>query len=93
MSVTGFGCGKLENSWKRFIHWHLRHKRRINPEIIFITHAGCSVEQQQLIRAEVLCCISFRQVVMQRTSVSIACNSGIGTFGMAYYVNTGEGNL
>ena len=87
MTMLGIRGGRLEGAWRRFIRFHLRRKRRICKDIIFITHAGCSVEQQELIRHEVLRCIPFEKVIMQRTSVSIACNAGIGTFGMAYYVN------
>lgn len=90
MLVTGGRIGRMEGAWKRFIHWHLLRKDKISADIIFITHAGCSVEQQELIRQEVLRCIPFKKVIMQRTSVSIACNSGIGTFGMAYYMKTNE---
>jgi len=86
MVMIGVRCGKLENAWRRMIRWHLRHKGRISTDIIFIAHAGCSVEQQELIRHEVLRCIPFQKVIMQRTSVSIACNSGIGTIGLAYYL-------
>lgn len=93
MVLVGTGCGRLEGSWKRFIHLHLLRKGRVNTDIIFITHAGCSVEQQELIRREVLRCIPFQRVIMQRTSVSITCNSGIGTFGMAYYVNASDDEL
>lgn len=82
--------GRLEGAWKRFIRYHLRHKRKINRDVIFISHAGCSVEQQELIRREVLRCIPFERVIMQRTSVTIACNSGIGTFGFAYYENAAD---
>lgn len=90
MVMSGVRCGKLESAWKRFIRFHLRRKGKINRDIVFISHAGCSVEQQELIRREVLRCIPFERVIMQRTSVSIACNSGIGTFGLAYYMDTDD---
>lgn len=90
MIMSGVRFGKLENAWKRFIRFHLRRKSKINRDIVFISHAGCSVEQQELIRREVLRCIPFERVIMQRTSVSIACNSGIGTFGLAYYIDTDD---
>jgi hypothetical protein len=76
----------MEGAWKRLIRWHLRHKGKISTDIIYITHAGCTVEQLELIRHEILRCIPFEKVIVQRPSVSIACNSGIGTFGMAYYL-------
>ncbi|MCM1155145.1 MAG: DegV family EDD domain-containing protein [Roseburia sp.] len=88
MVTIGVRGGRLEGAWKRFIHYHLRRKKKISKDVIFITHAGCSVEQQELIRHEVLRCIPFEKVIMQRTSVSIACNAGIGTFGLAYYLDT-----
>ncbi|MDE5932719.1 MAG: DegV family EDD domain-containing protein, partial [Lachnospiraceae bacterium] len=86
MVMSGVRCGKLENTWKRMIRRHLRHKGKISTDIIYITHAGCSVEQQELLRHEVLRYIPFQRVIMQRASVSIACNSGIGTIGIAYYL-------
>lgn len=86
MVMTGVRCGRMEGAWKRLIRWHLRHKGKISTDILYITHAGCSVEQLELIRHEALRCISFEKVIIQRTSVSIACNAGIGTFGMAYYL-------
>ncbi len=84
--MSGARCGRMEGAWKRLIRWHLRHKGKISTDIIYITHAGCTVEQLELIRHEILRCIPFEKVIVQRTSVSIACNSGIGTFGMAYYL-------
>ena len=90
MVVSGAGAGKLENAWRRFIRRHLRHKKKISTDVVFISHVGCSVEQQEIIREEILRCIPFRKVIMQRASVSIACNSGIGTFGFAYYYHTND---
>ena len=90
MVMSGTRAGGLDGAWKRFIHWHLLRKNRINTDVIYISHVGCTVEQQELIRREVLRCIPFKRVFMQRTSVSIACNAGIGTFGFAYYVNVKE---
>lgn len=87
MILRGVRCGKLEGAWKRFLRFHLRNKGKINTDIVFVSHAGCSVEQQELIRREILRCVPFKRVIMQRASVSIACNSGIGTFGLAYYIN------
>ena len=90
MVVAGVRAGKLENAWRRFIRLHLRHKKRISRDVVFISHVGCSVEQQEIIKEEILHCIPFEKVIIQRASVSIACNSGIGTFGFAYYYNVNE---
>lgn len=83
--IVGTRTGKLENAWKRYIRYHLRRKRKINTDIVVITHVGCSVRQQELIRQEVLKQVPFDKVIMQRGSFSNACNAGIGTIGIAYY--------
>jgi len=93
MVITGARAGRLEGAWRRFIRGHLWHKSRINTDIVFISHVGCTVEQQEMIREEILRCIPFKKVIMQRASVSIACNSGIGTFGFAYYININEDKM
>ena len=85
LTLTGVGAGKPENTWRRFIHRHLLRRGRISTDVVFISHAGCSVEQQEYIRREVLRRVPFEKVIMQRASVSTACNTGIGTFGFAYY--------
>ncbi len=85
LTLTGAGAGKPENTWRRFIHSHLLRRGRISTDVVFISHAGCSVEQQEYIRREILRRVPFEKVIMQRASVSTACNTGIGTFGFAYY--------
>jgi len=90
MWMSGVRTGGLEGAWRRFIRWHLWRKDRINPDIVFISHVGCSVEQREFIQKEILRCVPFKQVIMQRASVTMACNSGIGTFGFAYYINVRE---
>ena len=88
--MSGVRVGNMTGACKRFIRWHLMRKSRINDDVVFITHVGCTVEQQNFIRNEILRCIPFKTVIMQRTSFTIACNTGIGTFGFAYYVNIDE---
>lgn len=90
LNLVGVRGGKMDGAWKRFIHWHLLRKKRINTDIIFISHVGCTIEQQTLIQREILKHIPFKKIIIQRASVTTACNSGIGTFGFAYYVNVKE---
>ena len=83
--ISGIRFGRLEDAWKRFLRWHFVRKSQINTDIIFISHVGCTVEQQEIIRREVLRLVPFQKVIMQKASVTTACGSGIGTFGFAYY--------
>lgn len=83
--VVGFKKGELERAWRRHIHMQLWWKRKIDTDVVIITYVGCTVRQQEMIREEVLKCVPFDKVIMQRGSFSNACNSGLGTIGIAYY--------
>ena len=83
--VSGLLGGSVESAWKKGIRHHLRKKRKINKDVVFITYVGCSVKQQELIKREVLKCIPFKRVIMQKASFTVACNSGMQTIGVAYY--------
>jgi DegV family protein with EDD domain len=91
--VSGVYGGNLENAYKRFLTIHLLRKKRINRDIVYITHVGLTVRQQEMIKKEVLRRVPFERVIMQKSSVSVASNGGIGSLGMAYYLkNSNEGD-
>lgn len=83
--VTGLLGGSMEKAWKQGIRWHLRRKRKISKQVVFITHAGCSVKEQEYIKKEVMKCVPFEKVIMQKASLSNASVSGIGAVGISYY--------
>lgn len=83
--LVGLLAGSLENAWIQGIRWHLRRKRKIYPSVVFITHVGCSVKQVEMIKNEVLKCVPFEKVIIQKGSFSNACSSGLHTIGIAYY--------
>jgi DegV family protein with EDD domain len=85
--IMGLEGGDINKSIRRYIRKHLRHKKKINTDVVVITHVGCSVKQQQFIKAEVKKCVQFDMVVVQKASLSNACNVGLGTVGIAYYKN------
>lgn len=85
IGITGLLAGNLQTAWKQGIHWHLRKKRKIGKEVVFITHVGCSSKQLEWIREEILKCVPFEEVIIQKASFSSACNSGLYTVGIAYY--------
>ena len=84
-TVVGVRRGNLENAWRGFIHFHLRKKKKISTDVIFITHVGCSVKQLEFIKQEVLKCVEFEKVIIQKASCSTACNAGQLALGFAYY--------
>lgn len=77
--------GSMESAWRQGIRLHLRRKRKISRGICFVTHVGCSVKQQEWIKKEILKCIPFERVVMQKASFTNACNTGKNAIGIAYY--------
>ena len=82
--VIGFRSGNLDKAKKSFIHKLLRKKNKIDTRVVFITHAGCSIKQQQEFVDEVLRCIPFEKVILEKASVSGSSNSSLGTIGIAY---------
>ena len=85
--VIGFFAGSLETAWKGFIHFHLCRKGKINTDVVVVTHAGCSVKEQELIRTELLRFLPFKRIIMQKASFTNACSVGAKAVGIAYYVN------
>ena len=82
--VIGLCSGSLDKSKKSFIRKLLLKKHKIDTRVVFITHASCTVKQQQEFVDEVLKYIPFEKVILERASVSGSTNSGLGTIGIAY---------
>lgn len=82
--VRGFRAGNLDKAKKSFVHSILRKKDRIDKRVVFITHASCSLKQQQELIDEVLKYVPFENVIVTRASVSCSTNGGLGTMGVAY---------
>lgn len=85
IGITALLAGNLQMAWRQGIHWHLRKKRKIGKEVVFITHVGCSTKELEWIRDEILKCVPFERVIIHKASFSSACNSGLHTIGIAYY--------
>ncbi|MGN1187547.1 MAG: hypothetical protein ACI4R6_03560, partial [Lachnospiraceae bacterium] len=81
----GMLAGNLENAWRQAIYWHLHKRRKINRDVVFITHVGLTVKQLEWIKAEVLKYVPFDKIIIQKASFSTACNSGLKTVGISYY--------
>ena len=77
--------GSLEKSWKQAIQYSFRNKKKINTDVVFITHVGCSVKQIDWIKKEIAKHVKFDKVITQKTSFTTACSVGMGTIGYAYY--------
>ena len=78
--------GSLESAWKWGIRWQLRNRRKICRDIVVITHVGCTVKQLDWIVNEVQKCVPFERVVIQKASLTMACNSGVESIGISYTI-------
>lgn len=84
LKLTGCYAGNLKMAKKRYIHKQLRNKKKIDARVVCITHAGCTLQQQNEFVDEVIRQIPFEKVIVQKVSVSCACNAGPGTMGLSY---------
>ena len=85
--VVGFHAGQLETAWKAFIRFHTYRKSKINTDVVVVTHSGCSVKEQEFIKAELMKFLPFKRIIMQKASFTNACYVGMKAIGIAYYVN------
>lgn len=85
VAISRITVGDWESCARRFIHSHLRMRRKINKDIVFVTYVGCNVKEQEVIREEIQKRVGFRRIIMRRSSFSCACNCGLGTVAVAYY--------
>lgn len=84
VTLIGFQSGNLDRAKKRFIRKLLHRKNRIDTRVLFVTHASCTIKQQEEFVDEILKYIPFERVILTRASVSCSTNGGLGTMGLAY---------
>jgi len=77
--------GSMESAWRSMIRWHLRNKKKISTEMVFITHVNCSVKQLDFIIEEVKKRVTFKRIIVQKTSFTVACSSGLESIGISYF--------
>jgi len=77
--------GTLEQVWKKSIRVHLLRRRKISTEVVYITHVGCSVRQQEWLKQEICKRVPFERVIMQKASFTNACNAGLEAISISYY--------
>lgn len=84
-SLLGFCVGNHEKCITKYVKKCLGDKERVSDEVVFILTAGCDYEVQKYILEEVKKCIHWKKVYVVKPSATITCNSGSGTFGLAFF--------
>lgn len=87
LKVVRFQSGNMEHARRRFVIQRMRRRKKISADVLYIAHASCSVKELDAVKREIRKYVEFKKVVVERASVSTACNSGLGTFGISFYRN------
>jgi len=83
--VCGFFAGNVEHCWKRYLRRIFAcRKKKIDMELVYVAHVGLSVRQVQMLRAELRKRMPFENILVEKASVSNACNGGHGTISVAF---------
>lgn len=84
LKLKGIQIGDYENSALRYVRKTLKDPMKIDASRVFITHAGCTINDLKMIKREVDRLMAFDSVVISKASATISSNSGPRTFGLLY---------
>ena len=79
--------GKLDICYRKLIRHLIKDRRKIDYNIIYISHAAISLESQKQLMDEIKQRGGFKNVLLECCSVSNACYAGLGTIAVAYLKN------
>ena len=84
IKLKGVETGSVEMAYKRYIRHQLWDKRSIDTRLLFLTYAGCTMEQLEEIKKEIKKYVFFDHIEVQKASATISSNCGIGSFGLLF---------
>lgn len=84
-SLLGFCMGNHERCVTKYMKKCFKDKEKVSNEVVFVLTAGCDYAVQKYILEEVKKYIDWKNVYVVKPSATITCNSGSGTFGLAFY--------
>ena len=84
ITVGAICVGTRAHTWNRYITSSLAAGREIDSKLLFITYAGLSSQELEMIEAQVRAKINFEKIIFQKASPAILTNCGPGSFGLLY---------
>lgn len=87
IALKNVRIGNYERAFVRYIKNELKNPDKINTHRVFITHAGCSVKDTELIKHTVDDCCGFEELLITKASATISGNCGARTFGVLFVKN------
>ncbi len=82
--MGSIGYGNKNGFVRRYIRWVLRHKKRIDTDMVYIVASGYSYEYLEYVKEEVKRRVSFRKIIINDASAAISANCGPGAIGILY---------
>ncbi len=84
LKVWHIEIGKMRKVNRKYVKKLLRHGDHIDSNILFLTYAGCSIDQLNTLLEEVKQYIEFKNIYIQKASATVSSNCGVGTFGLMF---------
>lgn len=84
MGLRAVRIGKYEKAVLRYARGQLRRSSSIEKDLIFVTHAGCSLKLIAKVKNEVTKQGAFRDLQVAEASATITSNCGANTIGVLF---------
>lgn len=87
--TTAF-MGELHFAWQKAIRRSLLFKKKISNSILVISYVGCTIEEVNQIKEEILKRVPFEIIVVQKASFSCASLAGSRSIGFSFLKSLSE---
>lgn len=87
LRLAGFCQGGDNREKIRFLRRQFRGRTNIDSDTLFVSHVGLAAEELAFLNNMILKKVHFKKIYVHKASLSGACNSGVGTYGIAYMRN------
>lgn len=87
LRLAGFCQGGDNKEKIRFLRRQFRGRKSIDTETLFVSHVGLAAEELAYLNHAILKKVPFNKIYVHKASLCGACNSGVGTYGIAYMRN------
>jgi len=89
LTLKGLEIGNYQRASRRYVKKQLRHRKRIQKNCLFITHANCPIRKIQQIEKTVQDCCKFQEIIVNSASATVSSNCGPEAFGVLFVLKKG----
>lgn len=84
VALAALCYGNKKGFVRRYIRWALRHKKRIDTNMVYVVSNGYSYEHLEYVKEEIKRRVRFQKVIVNDASASISANSGPGAISVFF---------